>query len=768
MLQDRFKTVLALACLGILFWSPKLIFAEEPTQEQLDFFENKIRPVLAEHCYSCHSTQSKKLKAELYLDNREQALNGGESGPSIVPGKADASLLYRAILYKEESLEMPPKRKLPVAVIADFKKWIDMGASWPKSNEPQIVKSEGIDFEKFRNQHWSLKPILNPVPPEVANTPWPRNPIDKFILARLEAAKMKPAQVASRRSLIRRAYFDLIGLPPSPESVAAFVVGDMTWDHVIEELLASPQYGERWARHWMDVARYSDGLGGFLDNRGLPNAWQYRDFVVNAFNEDVPFDQFVRWQIAGELTPNAPLLARAGTGFFAVGPTYNGDGGDAEASAAARAETLSDRVDTFSRAFLGLTVACARCHDHKFDPVSIKDYYAIAGVFNNTSIADKPLASDTIVKSYDNHQNKIINIEKQIKQLNDKVKKEKREINEDEKKKRDKWTKDRDELRKSLPPKYATAHGLRENGSNNMHVAIRGDLRKKGEEVPRRFLEVISRDKTFSKKSGLLQLAESVVARDNPLTSRVFVNRVWQWHFGRAIVRTPSNFGVIGENPTHPLLLDWLATNFMKNDWSIKDLHRLIMKSATYRMSSKHIAANFDRDGDNRMIWRMNPRRIEVESWRDSLLSATAELDLKIGGAPTNQILDSPRRSVYATISRNGDRISSDPFFRLFDFPAPRSSAAKRTSSTVPQQYLFIMNSPFFQKRADALVNRLVRESKTNEGRINMAYQLLYNRQPSAYESETGLEFLEKVDNEAAWKQYAQVLLGSEEFRYIE
>ena len=757
-----------MAWLGILFWSPKLFFANEPTPEQLDFFENKIRPVLAQHCYNCHSTQSKKLKAELYLDNREQAFKGGESGPSIVPGKADSSLLYRAILYKEESLEMPPKRKLPDAVIADFKKWIDMGAPWPKSNEPQIVKNDGIDFEKFRNEHWSLKPIISPVPPDVDNISWPRNLIDQFVLARLETVKMKPAQEADRRTLIRRAYFDLVGLPPSPESVVAFVGGDITWDHVIEELLASPQYGERWARHWMDVARYSDGLGGFLDNRGLPNAWQYRDFVVNSFNADVPFDQFVRWQIAGELTPNAPLSARAGTGFFAVGPTYNGDGGDAEASAAARAETLSDRVDTFSRAFLGLTVACARCHDHKFDPVSIKDYYAIAGVFNNTSIADKPLALDTIVRAYDDHQNKIKNFEKQIKQLNDKIKKEKREITEEEKKKREEWTKDRDELRKSLPPKYATAHGLRENGSNNMHVAIRGDLRKKGEEVPRRFLEVISRDKTFNKKSGLLQLAESVVDRDNPLTSRVFVNRVWQWHFGRAIVRTPSNFGVIGEKPTHPLLLDWLASNFMNNGWSIKDLHRLIMKSATYRMSSEHIAANFDRDGDNRMIWRMNPRRVEVESWRDSLLSATAELDLKIGGAPINKILESSRRSIYATISRNGDRISSDPFFRLFDFPAPRSTAATRTTSTVPQQYLFIMNSPFFQKRAEALVNRLVREGETNEDRINRAYHLLYNRLPSASERETGLEFLSKVDFEAGWKQYAQALLGSEEFRYIE
>ena len=754
--------------LGIPFWIPAIVFANEPTTTQLDFFENKIRPVLAQHCYNCHSTQSKKLKAELYLDNREQALIGGESGPSILPGKADSSLLYRAVLYKEESLEMPPKRKLPDAVIADFKKWIDMGAPWPKSNEPQIVKNDGIDFEKFRNEHWSLKPIINPSPPEVVNTAWPKNPIDQFVLARLEAGKMKPAQEADRRTLIRRAYFGLVGLPPSPESVAAFVGGDISWDHVIEKLLASPQYGERWARHWMDVARYSDGLGGFLDNRGLPNAWQYRDFVVNAFNADVPFDQFVRWQIAGELTPEAPLSARAGTGFFAVGPTYNGDGGDAEASAAARAETLSDRVDTFSRAFLGLTVACARCHDHKFDPVSIKDYYAIAGVFNNTSIADKPLAPDTVVKAYDDHQNKIKSFEKQIKQLNDKIKKEKREITEEEKKKRDEWAKNRDELRKSLPPKYDIAHGLRENGSNNMHVAIRGDLRKKGEEVPRRFLEVISRDKTFNKKSGLLQLAESVVARDNPLTSRVFVNRVWQWHFGRAIVRTPSNFGIIGDKPTHPLLLDWLAKKFMDNGWSIKDLHRLIMKSSTYRMSSEHIAANFDRDGDNRMIWRMNPRRVEVESWRDSLLSATAELDLKIGGAPINQILESPRRSVYATISRNGDRISSDPFFRLFDFPAPRSTAAKRTTSTVPQQYLFIMNSPFFQKRAEALVSRLIRESETNEDRINRAYQLLYNRLPSDGERETGLEFLSKVDFEPGWQQYAQALLGSEEFRYIE
>ena len=765
---DRFKTVRATAWLGALFGASIAVTANEPTPEQVEFFENKIRPVLAQHCYKCHSTQSKKLKSELYLDNRERALQGGESGPSIIPGKADSSLLYRAVLYKEESLEMPPTRKLPDAVIADFKQWIDMGAPWPKSNEPQVAEKQGIDFEKYRKEHWSLKPIQNPAPPEVGNGTWPRNPIDQFVLARLEDAGMKPSPEADRRALIRRAYFDLVGLPPTPEEVAAFVAGDTSWDQVIEELLAKPQYGERWARHWMDVARYSDGLGGFLDNRGLPNAWQYRDFVVNAFNDDVPFDQFVRWQIAGELTPNAPLSARAGTGFFAVGPTYNGDGGDAEATAAARAETLSDRVDTFSRAFLGLTVACARCHDHKFDPVSIKDYYAIAGVFNNTSIADKPLVTDEVVTAYNEHQNKIKNFDNQIKQLNDKVKNEKREITDEEKKQRYDWTRERDSLRKSAPPKYATAHGLRENGSNNMHVAIRGDLRKKGEEVPRRFLEVISRDKSFSKESGLLQLAESVVARDNPLTSRVLVNRIWQWHFGRAIVRTPSNFGVIGEKPTHPLLLDWLATNFMDNGWSIKDLHRLIMKSGTYRMSSRHIAANFDRDGDNRLIWRMNPRRVEVESWRDSLLAATGELDLKLGGAPTNEILNSPRRSVYATISRNGDRISSDPFFRLFDFPAPRSTSAKRTTSTVPQQYLFIMNSPFFQKLAGALAKRLAREGETNEARIDRAYQLLFNRPPSTGERDTGLAFLSQANTEAGWNQYSQALLGSEEFRYIE
>ncbi|MEC9081519.1 MAG: DUF1553 domain-containing protein [Verrucomicrobiota bacterium] len=764
----RFKSARNATWLVALFGGTTIVTAAEPMPEQLEFFENKIRPILAEHCYKCHSTRSKKLKGGLYLDNREQAFKGGESGPSIAPGQADSSLLYRAILYKEESLEMPPTRKLPDAVIADFKKWIDMGAPWPISNEPQIAKKQGINFEKHRKEHWSLKPINKPTPPDIADSAWPRNPVDHFVLARLEKAGITPAPEANRRVLIRRAYFDLIGLPPTPEVVAAFVAEDTSWDQIIEELLASPQYGERWARHWMDIARYSDGLGGFLDNRALPNAWQYRDFVVNALNDDVPFDQFIRWQIAGELTPNAPLSARAGTGFFAVGPTYNGDGGDAEATAAARAETLSDRVDTFSRAFLGLTVACARCHDHKFDPISIKDYYAIAGIFNNTSIADKPLVPDEIVKAYDNHQNKIKNVDNQIKKLNEKVKKEKREISNQEKKQLDEWKQERDALRKIAPPKYATAHGLHEKGNDNMHVAIRGDLRKKGEEVPRRFLQVISREKSFSKESGLLQLAEAVVARDNPLTPRVLVNRIWQWHFGRPIVRTPSNFGVIGEKPTHPLLLDWLATNFTDNEWSIKDLHRLIMKSATYRMSSRHISDNFDRDGENRLIWRMNPRRVEVESWRDSMLAATGELDLKLGGTPTNEILNSARRSIYATISRNGDRISSDPFFRLFGFPAPRSTAPKRIISTVPQQYLFIMNSPFFQKRADALAKRLTRESETNKSRIEHAYQILFNRQPSTNERDTGLTFLAQSNSRSAWNQYTQALLGSEEFRYIE
>ena len=761
------KIIGGICVLAVSMTSPR-IEAEEPTAEQLTFFEEKIRPVLAEHCYKCHSSRSKKLKAELYLDSREGLLKGGETGPVVVAGKPEESLLIRAVVYLDNELEMPPNKKLPDRVIADLQEWIRMGVPWPRE-EPSARKEEKLgdrDWKKLRMESWAFRPMKKPAAPEVKNKQLVNNPIDNFILAKLESKGLKPLGKAAPRLLLRRVYLNLTGLPPTPSQVDEFLADKRpdALDHLVNSLLKSPHYGERWARHWLDTARYSDGLGGFGDNGPLPGAWRYRDWVVDSFNRDLPYDQFVRQQVAGDLI-NEPL-AFYGTGFFAIGPNYKSDGGDPEAKAQAEAETLADRIDTFSRAFLGLTVQCARCHDHKFDPIPQKDYYSIAGVFRNSKTHKRPAASPEIAKRFNDHQNTIKETEKNIKEWNDRNKADGENKPEEAelKKLQDKLQ----ELKKTIPAKPAgEVHVLGENGNKDMHVAIRGDLRKKGEVAPRQFLTIMTDGSgpVFKEGSGRKELADSIFEAGKPLASRVMVNRIWQYHFGHGLVRTPSNFGKLGETPSHPGLLDWLAASFEESGWSIKQLHRLILASATYQRSSRFNQENFDKDGDNRLLWRMSPRRMEIEVWRDSLLAVTDELDRKIGGKPTDKIFDVKRRTLYTTISRNGDRFASDAFLRLFDFPSPASTAPKRAISTVPQQYLFMLNSPFMIARAKALGARLQSEEKDDPARIARAYNLLYGRPPTKEETEIGLTFLaEKGGKIPRFQQYAQVLLSAHEF----
>ena len=750
----------------------------KPTDEQVAFFESKVRPLLIEHCYECHSKDSKRLEADLRLDGNVFALKGGDSGPAVVPGNPADSLLIQAV--KWQSYEMPPKGKLSDAHIATLERWVEMGAPWPGLNSSALAEKtedEPYDWEKFRTEHWAFRPVEVGELPEVSDHNWVRSPIDQFVLARLESAGLKPNGPATRRTLIRRLYFDLTGLPPTPDQVAAFLNDDSpdAVAKVINELLESEHYGERWARYWLDVARYSDGMGGFLDNAALPNAWRYRDWVVRALNDDMPYNEFVRRQIAGDVLTETP--DPVGTGFFAVGPTYRGDGGDPKATAEAKAETLADRVDTFSRAFLGLTAACARCHDHKFDPVTTKDYYAIAGVFNNTRLAVRQLGSKEVIDAYNKAQASVKQQNATIQKfLSEEAKRLSKKPNQVEKllddAKKSTLATMREELKRrqqAIPPKPDEAHTLAEAGSGDMHVAIRGDLRKKGDPAPRRFLQIVAGNDSqrFTQGSGRRELAEAVVDPANPLTARVIVNRIWQWHFGEGIVRSPSNFGVLGQQPTHPQLLDWLAARFVENDWSLKELHREILLSATWQMSSGFDRQKFEQDGDNRLIWRSNPRRLAVEVWRDGLLAVTGELDRTVGGAPTVRILDVPRRTMYATVSRNGDRYDSDAFLRLFDFPSPRSTIAQRAISTVPQQYLFMLNSPFMQRRAAALSKDLA-QMDDNQTRIRAAYERLYSRPPEDRELSVGLAFLGDAETSSdRWPQYAQVLLSAHEFQQI-
>jgi hypothetical protein len=755
-----------------------------PTPEQLEFFEHKVRPLLADNCYSCHSQEAEakgKLKAGLFMDSLAGLLKGGDSGSALTPGDPTKSLIVEAINYGNEDMTMPPKAKLQEAQIQVLTEWVKMGAPWPgTSGAPALAQKHGgepYDWARFRSEHWAFKPIVKSALPDVSGSEWPRSDIDHFVIARLNAASLKPNPPAAKHLLIRRAYLDLIGLPPPPQQVTAFLADESpeALAKVVDSLLASEQYGERWARHWLDVARYSEAHGGFGD-KPLPNTWRYRDWVVSAFNADLPYDQFLTYQIAGDLLETKP--DPAGTGFFAVGPHYVGDGGDPEAQAQAEAETLADRVDTFSRGLLGLTVACARCHDHKFDPITTKDYYAIAGVFKNTRREDFPCAPQAEVDAFKAAQQAIKEHEKQVndwleaaaKRINVKRKDVEGMLDAPAKTELAVLRAELEKRKSAAPPMYATVHGLMDSGSADMPVALRGDLRKPGEMAPRRFLEIVAGKEAphYTKGSGRMELARSVTAPNNPLTARVIVNRVWGWHFGEALVRTPSNFGLLGEKPTHPELLDWLAADFMEHGWSIKRLHRQILLSSTWQMSAHFNKEKFASDGENRLLWRMNPGKLEVEAWRDSLLAVTGELDRTIGGPPANEIWQSKRRTVYASTSRTGEVYHADHFLRMFDAPASVASTEKRVTSTVPQQYLFMMNSPFMADRAKALGDWMRSQSGGLPAQLTATYQLLYSRPPEPAEQELAAAWLGSNPPPERWHRYAQTLLSAHEFIQIQ
>ena len=752
--------------------------SDNETSVHTEFFETSIRPLIVNRCYECHSGSAKRLKAGLRLDSREAILRGGDSGSAIVVGNPEESLLIKLIQADSEE-KMPPegKGKLNESEIDALSEWVRLGAPWPKTSR-EIAPNSGYDWERMR-KHWAWQPVRRVEPPSVSADAVVKNAIDRFVVARLERVNLKQPESASATIFVRRAFLDLLGLPPTPEEWSHWVgrldssgggnLDDLAIGELLDELLGREQYGERWGRYWLDVARYSDVGGWTQDNRARPKAWQYRDWVVRSFNRDMPYNDFVRNQIVGDKIGRDEAV---GTGFFALGPHYASDGGDPDSIAQAKSETLDDRVDTFSRAFLGMTVSCARCHDHKFDPIPIEDYYSIAGVFNNAGERERPLVDDSVVRRYHDHQRPIRELKERTDKLRREAGDEKRELTDEERQQIEDWEKESKVLKSKAPSKFEFAHALHDRDSKDMNVALRGKLLKPGPLAPRRFLRIIAGKERehFSQGSGRRQLASAVVDPSNPLTARVMVNRIWMHHFGRALVRTPSNFGMLGEAPTHPELLDWLAIAFVESDWSMKSLHRLIMSSAAYRSSSAFDESAFDSEGDNRSLWRMNPRRMDAETWRDSLMAVTGELDGIMGGPAVDDIVRSHRRTLYAKVSRNNP-LASDEYLRLFDFPIPRATSAKRTESVVPQQFLFMMNSEFMMDRAKALAARLQAEVDSDSGKIELAYRLLYGRGPSEQESRTGLAY---VDSESPrdsvlsrWQQYCQVLLSSNEFMYI-
>ncbi|MBO0700955.1 MAG: PSD1 domain-containing protein, partial [Zavarzinella sp.] len=533
--------------LAVGVWAAPRAAAADPKPDpaQAEFFEKSVRPLLVGKCQECHGPE--KQKGSLRLDSRAAVLEGGESGPAIVPGDPTKSRLVQAIGYAD-TLRMPPKQKLSPDQVATLTSWVKMGAPWPEAKDVRPAADSEFKITAQDREFWSFRPVREPALPAVKDPGWVHTDIDRFVLAKLEEKGLKPVAPADKRTLIRRVTFDLVGLPPTPEEIDAFLADESpeAFAKVVDRLLASPQYGERWARHWLDVARYGEDQAHTFQARKYPDGFRYRDWVVKAFNSDLPYDQFVIDQIAGDLLDGPDRVGRlAATGFFALGPVYYGR---------ATADELDDRVDTLGRGFLGLTVACARCHDHKFDPIPTKDYYSLAGVFASTDYKEVVLTADGID-------------EKAVSDPTDKMARDKKK-----------------------DPRKPVIHSLVEGAKPaDLKVNLRGNPATLGDVAPRRFLAILAGDNPprFQKGSGRLELARAIASKDNPLTARVFVNRVWMHHFGRGIVGTPSNFGSLGERPTHPELLDYLASRFVASGWSVKQLHRDILLSSTYQQSSR-------------------------------------------------------------------------------------------------------------------------------------------------------------------------------------
>jgi hypothetical protein len=757
---------LPLAC-AAAFLAALPLLAAEPDPKGVEFFESKIRPVLVEQCYKCHSTESGKSKGSLTLDTRAATLKGGQTGPAVVPGNPEKSLLLAALRH-EGDVKMPPKTKLPDAIVKDFRRWVEIGA--PDPRDRAASPPSNIDWSKARD-FWSFRPVRKPSPPTVKNTAWPKTDLDRFILARLETEGLPPVALADKRTLIRRATFDLTGLPPTPDEIDTFLKDDSAdaFAKVVDRLLKSPHYGERWARHWLDVARYAEDQAHTFGVKPNTEAYRYRDWVIDAFNADMPYDLFVKRQIAADLMDGDTsdgIKNRPALGFFGLGAQYykNSD------AARAAADELDDRVDTLARGFLGLTVSCARCHDHKFDPVPTQDYYSIAGIFSSCKLANLPMVPRAEADRYTEAQKPLLEADNKLKELQ---KSEKSKPTTEGKQRIKDLQAEMDKLKKSAPPAPPMTHALAEAAPTDMHVFVRGNPAQQGDLAPRRFLRVLAGDNPprFTKGSGRLELAQAIASKDNPLTARVIVNRVWAWHFGRGLVGTPSNFGQLGERPTHPELLDDLTARFVENGWSLKWLQREIMLSATYQLSSDSSAKQQAVDPDNRLLGHMNRRRLDIEAYRDALLAVSGQLDQSFG-EPTIDLNSGQnrRRTVYCKVSRH----ELNSLLRLFDFPDANITSERRTETTVPQQQLFVLNSPFVIGQAKALAARVGAEEHDDPARVRRAYLLAYGRPATEAEVTVSLHYLGGKDDSTErngltrWERYGQALLAANEFLYID
>ncbi|MDQ3622317.1 MAG: DUF1553 domain-containing protein [Verrucomicrobiota bacterium] len=918
--------------------TPPALLAEDAGG--LEFFEKRIRPLLAERCYECHSGE-RKVKGGLRLDTREGWSKGGDTGPALVPGEPGKSQLLAAVRWEDPDLQMPPKHRLTPAQVGDLESWIKMGAPDPRVSEPSATAATAA----VKTDHWSYQPLQHPAPPAVQTAAWPRGDLDRFLLAKLEAKKLRPVPDADRAALCRRVYFDLIGLPPTPEELDAFVADtapDAFW-RLVDQLLASPHFGERWGRHWLDVARFAESTGGGRTML-LKEAWRYRDYVIEAFNRDRPFDQFIREQIAGDLLPAASLEDRhrqlVATAFLALGPTNY----EEQDKKQLRMDVVDEQLDTIGKAFLGQTIGCARCHDHKFDPIPTRDYYALAGILRNTKTFTIANVANWIEvalpvppeeeKAFKEHEGAVAALQEKIKAAQTVSKRAGKKpepgaksiavkdlpgivVDDQEAKPVGEWKGSRHvsgfigeqyvtdtakgtgqetltfapmlpkagvhevrlaytpganrasnvpvtifhadgeetirvnqrvippidghfvslgkfplnansyvllsndgadgyvigdavqflpldnaatpapanaratpesaapvkaleaelkKLQQRGPKRPMTMSVKEEDQIEEARVHIRGSWKNLGTEVPRGFLSVVLRTPAPAlpeKESGRRELADWTASAENPLTGRVFVNRVWHWLFGAGLVPTNDNFGTTGEAPSHPELLDWLTRRFIERGWSSKQLIREIVLSRAYQLSTADDAAALAADPENRLLWRMNRRRLQAESLRDATLAISGQLKRELGGpniasGTANEYgyqFTDLRRGVYTPVFRN----NLPDLFEAFDFASPNTVTGRRTVSTVPTQALFFLNHPFIAEQARAAAERMTRMEQEESVRIERAYRETLGREPTSAERALAQRHLGSAANAPeAWTQLYHALFASLDFRYLD
>ena len=809
------RSIAALSCVWLLSAVASLAGAEDaappkPDAEGVAFFEAKIRPVLVERCYQCHSAGSEKIKGGLRVDHRDGMVKGGDAGPSVVPGRPDESPLIEAIRYGDEALRMPPKTPLPPEQVADFETWVRMGAPDPRDAAPSAdgPPAPKMDIEKARS-FWSFRPVVDPPVPAVKDPAWPKNEVDRFVLARLEAAGLAPVAEADRPTLIRRATFDLTGLPPAPEEVDAFLLDGSpdAFAKVVERLLASPAYGERWGRHWLDLVRYADTAGCNSDFP-VPTAYKYRDYVISAFNTDKPYDRFLKEQVAGDLLPGEPKETEAerkiATGYLAIARRFGSSPTEFHL-------TLDDAIDNIGKAFLGLSVSCARCHDHKFDPVPQADYYALYGILDSSKFAYPGLENARRVRDFvalgspeeaeglRKHETEVYDLEVRLRRLN-------KEKNAPPKEGRTpeainaeiEGTKARLKELDAHPPGVAKAYAVAEGTPHDAPLFRKGDPVHPGASVPRGFLQILGGQRlpevVAARESGRMELAGWLVDPANPLTARVMVNRIWQHHFGRGLVATPNDFGARGRPPTNPELLDHLASRFVRDGWSIKAMHRRLMLSRTYQLSAAEDSRAASIDPANELHYRHDRRRLSAEEIRDAMLAVAGTLDRSPAGpfplpresdfrytqhvqfvAPES--FDTRRRTVYQI----QQRLRRRRILEVFDGADPNVTTPDRPLSTTAIQALYLMNDPFVHDRAGELAGR-VEAAEADEGkRVGLAYRLAFGRPATAEEVEAGRSHLAEArpalaeagvpddrQSRAALESLVRVLLAGNEFLFVD